>query len=228
MASAYATLAAGGIYSKPISILRVQLASGAFDKDSGWGKPDRVRVIDDGVAAEVTKILSENIRYGTAAAAELGRPDAAKTGTTENHADAWLCGYTPNLSTTVWMGYPQAEIPMLSVHGISVTGGSFPAQIWHLYMSTALQNVRAYEFPIARTPPSYKSFTRGDYAISGGYAPTPTTTETRAQTATRPATTAAVQTAPQPPPVTETTPVVTEPPPQTTPTPTTPETVTIG
>jgi penicillin-binding protein 1A len=221
MASAYATLAAGGIYSKPISILRVRLASGAIDKDSGWGKPDRVRVIDDGVAAEVTKILGENIHYGTAVAADIGRPDAAKTGTTENHADAWLCGYTPNLSTTVWMGYPQAEIPMLSVHGVSVTGGSFPAQIWHLYMESALANVRPFDFLQPKHLPVYKPFVRGDYAIAGGYYPTTTsstssTTTDIATTGEAPttdvATTAPATTTDEAPPViTDTAPVVTEP-----------------
>jgi penicillin-binding protein 1A len=238
MASAYATLAAGGVYSKPISILKVVLASGADDKDTGWGKPDRVRVIEDGVAAEVTKILAENIHYGTAVAADIGRPDAAKTGTTENHADAWLCGYTPNLSTTVWMGYPQGEIPMLNVHGISVAGGTFPAQIWHLYMNAALSGVRTYDFTEPKHLPEYKHFTRGDYAISGGYAPTPTATSTSSgatTTAARttphaPTTTARVETTPAPPPVTETQPVVTEPPPDTTttPPPTPTPTVTIG
>jgi penicillin-binding protein 1A len=218
MASAYATIAAGGIYSKPIAILKVQLSSGAFDKDSGWGKPDRVRVIEDGVAAEVTKILGENIHYGTAAAADIGRPDAAKTGTTENHADAWLCGYTPNLSTTVWMGYPQAEVPMLNVHGIAVAGGTFPAQIWHQYMNAALGGVRVYDFPTPKHLPVYKPFTRGDYAISGGYAPTTSTATTSTAapaftTPRTPTTTARVETTSAPPPVTETQPVVTEPPP---------------
>jgi penicillin-binding protein 1A len=236
MASAYATIAAGGIYSKPIAILKVELPNGSVDKDSGWGKPDRVRVIEDGVAAEVTKILGENIHYGTAAAADIGRPDAAKTGTTENHADAWLCGYTPNLSTTVWMGYPQAEVPMLNVHGIAVAGGTFPAQIWHLYMNAALGSVRVFDFPVAKHLPVYKPFTRGDSAISGGYVPTTTSstsgsTSTASRTTTRPAaTTAQVATTTPAPVVTETQPVVTEPapPPPTESTPTTPETVTIG
>ena len=87
---------------------KVELPSGEIDKDSGWGKPDRVRVIPDGVAAEVTKILErEHAATERARRADIGRPDAGKTGTTENHADAWFCGYTPNLSTTVWIGYPQ-------------------------------------------------------------------------------------------------------------------------
>jgi penicillin-binding protein 1A len=220
MASAYATLAAGGIYSKPMAIQSVILANGQEDKDAGWGRPDRVRVIDDWVAAEVTRILGENIHYGTAAAADIGRPDAAKTGTTENHADAWLCGYTPNLSTTVWMGYPQAEIPMIDVHGIAVTGGSFPAQIWHLYMEDALSSVKAFPFPVAKHAPVWLPFTRGDYAISGGYYPTTTTTGSTTtgagSTTTTATTTAPVITIPttsveQPPPVTDTLPATTEP-----------------
>ena len=59
--------------------------------------------------------------------AYFGRPAAGKTGTTDNHADAWFSGYVPQLQATVWVGYPQGEIPMTNVHGISVQGGSFPA-----------------------------------------------------------------------------------------------------
>ena len=138
MASAYATLAAGGVYSKPMAIRKVELAEGGEDEDAGWGKPRRRRVIADWVAETVTEILEQNIQAGTGTGAAIGRPAAGKTGTTEEHADAWFCGYTPNLSTTVWVGYPQAEIPMTNVHGISVAGGTFPAQIWRLFMGSAL------------------------------------------------------------------------------------------
>ena len=64
MASAYATLAAGGVYSEPMAIRKVVLPDGE-DTNAGWGKPKRKRVISDGVAATVTRILEENIRYGT-------------------------------------------------------------------------------------------------------------------------------------------------------------------
>ena len=92
MASAYATLAAGGIYSKPMAIRKVVLANGKEDTDAGWGKPQRQRVISDGVAYEVTKILEENVLGGTGVGAYFGRPAAGKTGTTDNHADAWFSG----------------------------------------------------------------------------------------------------------------------------------------
>ena len=125
-ASAYATLAAGGIYSKPMAIRKVVLANGKEDTDAGWGKPQRQRVISDGVAYEVTKILEDNVLGGTGVGAYFGRPAAGKTGTTDNHADAWFSGYVPQLETTVWVGYPQGEIPMLSVHGIAVAGRHLP------------------------------------------------------------------------------------------------------
>ncbi|MDX6438942.1 MAG: hypothetical protein QOF45_1525 [Gaiellaceae bacterium] len=184
MASAYATLAAGGIYSEPMAIRKVVLPDGE-DTSAGWGKPKRKRVISDGVADTVTRILEQNIRYGTGVAAYYGQPAAGKTGTTEEWSDAWFCGYTPRLETTVWVGYPKGKIPMTSVHGIPVTGGSFPAQIWHLFMSSAIGQLEPVDFPEPKDVPEWKDFERGQYARSFGYyrdpnyvAPQTTTAET--------------------------------------------------
>ncbi|HUQ22717.1 MAG TPA: transglycosylase domain-containing protein [Gaiellaceae bacterium] len=168
MASAYATLAAGGIYSEPMAIRKVILPDGE-DKSAGWGKPKRKRVISDGVASTVTRILEENVQYGTGVGANYGQPAAGKTGTTEEWSDAWFCGYTPRLETTVWVGYPRAKIPMTSVHGIRVTGGSFPAQIWRLFMSSAIGQLEPVSFPEPKDEPEWKSFERGQYARSFGY-----------------------------------------------------------
>jgi membrane peptidoglycan carboxypeptidase len=145
-ASAYATLAAGGIYSKPMAIRRVVLASGKEDTDAGWGQPQQQRVLAQGVAWEVTQVLQQNVLGGTGVAAYFGRPAAGKTGTTENHADAWFSGYVPQLQATVWVGYPKGEIPMLNVHGIAVAGGTFPAQIWRLFMQQAVGRLAAKQF----------------------------------------------------------------------------------
>jgi penicillin-binding protein 1A len=169
MASAYATIAAGGIYSRPMAITKVVLPDGRVDEGAGWGVPERKRVISDGVAWEVTKILRDNINEGTGTAANIPRPAAGKTGTTERHSDAWFCGYTPDLSTTVWVGYPQGEIPMESVHGISVAGGTFPAQIWRLFMSPALENRRAREFALPKQWPVWTDFEQGQYANSSSF-----------------------------------------------------------
>jgi penicillin-binding protein 1A len=211
MASAYATLAAGGMYSRPMAITKVVLPDGKVDEGAGWGVPERRRVISDGVAYEVTKILRDNINAGTGTGANIPRPAAGKTGTTERHSDAWFCGYTPDLSTTVWVGYPQGEIPMESVHGISVAGGTFPAQIWRLFMQPALQNESAHEFALPKEWPVWTDFDQGQYAedsYSGTY--TPPASPTPAPEPPPPAPTPEPEHSPQPTP---------QPTPQTTPPP---------
>jgi penicillin-binding protein 1A len=217
-ASAYATLAAGGIYSKPMAITKVVLANGKVDTDVGWGNPQRKRVISDGVAWEVTRILQMNIQEGTGVGAYFGRPSAGKTGTTDNHADAWFSGYTPQLETTVWVGYPGGEIPMLSVHGISVQGGTYPASIWKLFMEPALWKSPVLNWLSPRNPVEWRPFTQGQYgsSYSSGsgsyyYSPPPPagTTTHGAPPPPPPATTIA----PAPPPPVEPPPPPVEPPP---------------
>jgi penicillin-binding protein 1A len=184
MASAYATLASGGVYARPTAIRRVVLPGGRQDTTAGWGKPRRTRVLSDGVAWEVNQILEENVRYGTGTRAQLpDRAVAGKTGTTDEHADAWFVGYTPAVSTAVWMGYTRGEIPMESVHGISVSGGSFPAEIWRTFMEAALWKTPVQEFPDEPVNPvEWQPFQRGPYALS--YDPLDTT-ETDTETTTR-------------------------------------------
>jgi penicillin-binding protein 1A len=167
MASAYATLAAGGVYSKPFAIRRVVDPNGKVDES--WGNVKRRRVISDGVAYEVTRILEQNIQYGTGTAAAIGRTAAGKTGTTENHSDAWFCGYTPNLSTTVWVGYPQRQIPMTyQYYGSPVAGGTFPAVIWGAYMREALKYSPPQSFESPTEYPVYQTFDL-QYALSGDW-----------------------------------------------------------
>jgi penicillin-binding protein 1A len=181
-ASAFATIDAGGVYSKPMAITEVKLANGKVDTDAGWGKPQRKRVISDGVASEVTRILQENVLGGTGTGAYFGRPAAGKTGTTDNHADGWFSGYVPQLEATVWVGYPQGEIPMEDVHGIAVAGGTFPATIWRLFMETAVGNLAALTWPSPLNPVVFRPFTQGQYGSS--LAPTTSTTTTTAKTTT--------------------------------------------
>jgi penicillin-binding protein 1A len=176
-ASAYATLAAGAIYSKPMAIRRVVLASGKEDTDAGWGQPQQQRVLAQGVAWEVTQVLQQNVLGGTGVAAYFGRPAAGKTGTTENHADAWFSGYVPQLQATVWVGYPKGEIPMLNVHGIAVAGGTFPAQIWRLFMQQAVGRLAAKQFATPDQYPVFSTWTRGQYSLGwvGSAVPTGST-----------------------------------------------------
>jgi penicillin-binding protein 1A len=85
------------------------------------------------VAYEETKVLKGVITGGTGTAANYGCPAAGKTGTTEDNSDAWFVGYTPRLSTAVWVGYPNARISL----GSSGFGGTLAAPIWHDFMSAA-------------------------------------------------------------------------------------------
>ncbi|MGI8862567.1 MAG: transglycosylase domain-containing protein [Gaiellaceae bacterium] len=180
LASGYATLASGGVYSEPMAIRRVVLANGKEDKDAGWGVPRRRRAISEGSAAIVTRILEQNMQSGTGTRAAFGRPAAGKTGTNEAYKDAWFAGYTPDLATTVWMGYTKAEIPMSNVHGISVSGGSFPAEIWRLFMEPSLDSIEPSAFPEPSVWPTWEPFTRGEYALTydPSYTPETETEET--------------------------------------------------
>ncbi len=177
MAAAYAAFASNGIYAQPTAIAKVVLPDGSVDRESGWGKPQAKRVLSPGVAWKVTDVLRQNALYGTGAGSGDGiHPNAGKTGTTEDHADAWFVGYTRDLSTAVWMGYPGGELPMLSVHGRAVAGATFPVPIWHLYMTAAERGRPARDFLVPKQPPTYRPFAHHDYGYV--YAPPATTTTT--------------------------------------------------
>jgi penicillin-binding protein 1A len=156
MADVYATLADGGWRNTPIAITKVVFPDGRIDKN--WGKPHRVKVISDGVTAEETDILHQNVLGGTATRSAISCPTAAKTGTTSNLVDAWLDGYTPNYSTAVWMGYPTKLVPMTDVHGEPQQGGYLPAEIWHAYMAAVTEGEPCTEFPQPKEPISYEPF----------------------------------------------------------------------
>ena len=143
LADAYATLAAGGIRHRPVAIDKVILPGGKVEHPQG---PDPKRVLSPAVAWQVTRLLHDNITEGTGTAAYTGCVgQAGKTGTTDNETDAWFSGYQPNLATAVWVGYPESNaISMTSVHGITVFGGTFPAEIWHSVYADA--GVPCHEF----------------------------------------------------------------------------------
>jgi len=136
LTDAYATLASGGIHHNPVAIRRVVFPDGRVDHPEA---ADPRRVISKAVAYQVTRLLHDNITEGTGTAAYTGcAGQAGKTGTTDNYTDAWFSGYQPNLATAVWVGYPQSnDIAMTSVHGITVFGGTFPAEIWNSLYSNA-------------------------------------------------------------------------------------------
>jgi len=136
MADAYATLASGGIHRDPVSIRRVVFPGGRVERP---GRTRPRRVVPQAVAYQVWRLLHDNITEGTGTAAYTGcAGQGGKTGTTDNFTDAWFAGIQPNLATAVWVGYPQSNaIEMTAVHGATVYGGTFPAEIWQALYSGA-------------------------------------------------------------------------------------------
>src|SRR5271163_2213857 len=164
MAVVYATLADGGWRNSPIAITKVVFPDGHVD--SSWGTPHRVKVLSNGITAEETSILHDNVLSGTATRSAIDCPTAAKTGTTSELVDAWLDGYTPHYSTVVWMGYPNKRVSMTDVHGEPQQGGYLPAEIWHAYMSAVTEGKPCVPFPPAKESISYRPF-YGKFASTG-------------------------------------------------------------
>ena len=147
MASAYATLAADGVARPPHVVARAERADGTL-LVANDGAARGVSVVDPQVARVATAVLSEVVARGTGRAAALpDRPVAGKTGTAQDHQDAWFVGYTPQLATAVWMGDVNGERPMLGIGGINVTGGSYPARMWQAFMAAAHAGLPVVGFP---------------------------------------------------------------------------------
>ena len=134
-AAAFATFAARGVYAEPYSIARIVDRHDHVVYEHAFATENRIDATEAGV---LTAALERVVREGTGRAADIGRPVAGKTGTTEDHGNAWFIGYVPQLATAVWVGHPEGDVPMRDVHGIAVTGGSFPARIFSQYMRQAL------------------------------------------------------------------------------------------
>src|SRR4029079_15770536 len=144
MADAYLTFARDGERVAPYAIEKGVGADGSTVFEA---HPATTRAMKPETAEVVNHVLQQVIDRGTGTAAKLDRPVAGKTGTTENNGDAWFAGYTPNYAAVVWMGYPEGSSrPMDDEHGIAVTGGSLPAQIWKQFMTPALADVPVQDF----------------------------------------------------------------------------------
>ncbi len=117
--------------------------------------PDYERVLPASIAAVVHEMLTGVVQHGTGTSAAISGVDVAgKTGTTTDYADAWFVGWTPQLTTAVWVGYPNRLVPMTTAYnGAPVEGGTYPAIIWHDFMVQALQ-ILASENPHQRSTTS--------------------------------------------------------------------------
>jgi penicillin-binding protein 1A len=193
MADAYATIASGGVWHKPIAITKIEKPDGTVLKGKTLPKklrPEAERRFSDGVTYEATKILEDNIIEGTGTAASTGCPAAGKTGTTSDFTDGWFVGYTPRLSSAVWVGYPDASVHMYTeYHGGSVSGPTYPAEIWGDYTRQAMGGY-CEPFPLPEHPFTSTTF-YGHYATSGrtsGYSTSTSTSTSTGTTVTPPST----------------------------------------
>ncbi|MGI8809041.1 MAG: transglycosylase domain-containing protein [Acidimicrobiales bacterium] len=141
-ASGFATFAAKGLAAEPYAISRIKDRRGQVVYER---RPKTNQAIRDKEVGVLNAALKRVVESGTGTAANIGRPVAGKTGTSENYGNAWFVGYTPQLSTAVWVGRPEGDVPMRNVRGINVTGGSFPARIFSQYMRAALAGVPVQE-----------------------------------------------------------------------------------
>ena len=166
MASAYATLAAGGVRTTPHLVVKVENSEGEVVHEV---EIEQEAVLEANDAYIVTDVLRGVIQNGTGTAADIGRPAAGKTGTTNEYTNAWFTGYVPQLATAVWIG--NADNSPLEGE---ITGGSVPAEIWSAYMSTALEKVEVEDFPAPDL--SGKELLNGEPEPSPSPSPSPSPT----------------------------------------------------
>lgn len=145
LTGAYGALANGGYRIEPVYILSVRDADGNVLYE--WTEPEQTQpMIDPRVAFLITDILSDNEAripsFGPGNALNIGRPAAAKTGTTTDFRDNWTVGYTPNLVVGVWVGNADNS-PMVEVSGISGAG-----PIWHDFMRRVLVGEPELDFAV--------------------------------------------------------------------------------
>ncbi|WFB08452.1 penicillin-binding protein [Streptomyces sp. LX-29] len=174
LAGAYATFAASGKQADPYSVESVERKGiVVYDhKDDAEIK----QAFSPEVADNVTDVLKTVVEKGTGTNAQIGRPAAGKTGTTDDNKSAWFSGYTPQLATAIGMwrvddrATNQKFLPMYGVGGQpSIHGASFPSEIWADYMREALEGTKAKSFP--------KPGPIGDTVYGEGASPSATTAE---------------------------------------------------
>ncbi|QCQ94035.1 penicillin-binding protein [Rhodococcus sp. SGAir0479] len=149
MASAYATLAASGVYHEPYFVQKVVTSDGTVLLDRGT--PSGEDRLDPAVADNTTAAMIPIASYSRGHGLAGGRPSASKTGTaqlgdTGANKDAWMVGYTPSLSTAVWVGTEQG-LPLENSWGGMIYGSGLPSDIWKATMDGALDGTDVEKFP---------------------------------------------------------------------------------
>ena len=152
MASAYATIAASGVYRAPHFVQKVVNAAGEVLFDAANQESAGDQRIDNAVADNVISAMQPIAAYSNGHNLAGGRPSGAKTGTTQlgdtgANKDAWMVGFTPSLSTAVWVGTTQGNKPLVNKWGSAVWGSTLPSDIWKATMDGALQGTSNESFP---------------------------------------------------------------------------------
>ncbi|MDP9388983.1 MAG: transglycosylase domain-containing protein, partial [Actinomycetota bacterium] len=171
MASAFGVFAARGERAPPTPVLEVaeRTIDGRRRVLEDNTRPQRETVLDPIVADAVNEILEGVVTGGTGRSADIGRPAAGKTGTAQNFTNAWFVGYTPTLSTSVWMGYSNDQkTPLRGIKGVDkVFGGTFPARTWQRFMRKAVADVPVTRFsdapPIKNLAEALRRDARGGF-----------------------------------------------------------------
>src|SRR5215213_6565001 len=146
MATVASTLATGGIRHDPVFVEKVTAPGGRVLIDNT--QPEGTRVLAQDVVDCENDVLRGVVDHGTGTNAQVpGYDVVGKTGTTDNKADAWFVGLAPQLATAVWMGAPDAAVPMTDVGGIEVFGGTYPARIWQAFTASMLAGTPPQSFP---------------------------------------------------------------------------------
>ncbi len=141
LTSAYGALGNQGVWMRPLAIRYVLDAQQKLLEEN---TPQGKQVLSPEVAYVITHMLEGTIERGTGMAARaLGRPAAAKTGTTNDYSNAWFIGYTPKLVTGVWVGYDRPRSL-----GRDETGSRVAVPIWTTFMSEALAGTATMDFPV--------------------------------------------------------------------------------
>lgn len=149
MAAAYQTLANDGKHCESFAVAKVVDDDGVFYRH----KPACKQVVAPEIAHLVTAMLQGGVSHGTGTAAALSPwPVAGKTGTTQDYSNAWFVGYTRQVSTAVWVGFPGTPDSLALYFGQSVFGGTLAAPIWHDYMARIMAGMPAVGFPSPPAP----------------------------------------------------------------------------
>ncbi len=201
-----ASLFLGTCDQKPADMAAAFATFAGKGEATGWHLVDAVRnskgkrlykadvekkeALTEGEAADAVHAMRAVVENGTARSAQIGRPAAGKTGTTQDNTNAWFSGFVPQLSTTVWLGNEVADDdgtgkrgipPMRNIYGFGeITGGTLPARIWHDFMAAAMEGVPVEDFP----PPVFGGSTTGTGPSTESPTATPSPSETPSATPT--------------------------------------------